>query len=88
MILEMIYDVNYTVILIHQIRISNLKVCVCLTALDKHAPLRNKVVRANNMPYMTKALRKAIATSSKSVTREVKRLTGNKKTFAADYTKR
>ena len=63
MILEMIYEVKYTVILIHQIRINNLK--VFLTVLDKHTSLRNKVVRANDIPYMTKTLRKAIATRSK-----------------------
>ena len=31
-----------------------------LSILNKHAPLKKKVVRANHVPYMTKALRKAI----------------------------
>ena len=36
-----------------------------LKVLDKHAPLKEKTVRANEMPYMTKALRKAIMTRSR-----------------------
>ena len=31
-----------------------------LEVLNKHAPLKKKVLRANNAPYVTKALRKAI----------------------------
>ena len=31
-----------------------------LEVLDKHAPIKKKVVRANDKPFMTKALRKAI----------------------------
>ena len=31
-----------------------------LQSLDKHAPLKKKVLRANDKPYMTKTLRKAI----------------------------
>ena len=31
-----------------------------LKVLDKHAPVKKKVVRANDKPYMTKALRRAI----------------------------
>ena len=33
---------------------------VFLQVLDKHAPVKKKLVRANGVPYMTKALRKAI----------------------------
>ena len=31
-----------------------------LGVLNKHAPLKNKILRANHAPYVTKALRKAI----------------------------
>ena len=31
-----------------------------LKVLEQHAPMKKKVLRANNKPYMTKALRKAI----------------------------
>ena len=33
---------------------------IFLKVLNVHAPIKKKVVRANNMPYMTKTLRKAI----------------------------
>ena len=33
--------------------------------MNIHAPLKKKVVRANEVPYMTKALRKAIANRSR-----------------------
>ena len=33
---------------------------IFLTILDKHAPVKQRVVRANDKPYMTKVLRKAI----------------------------
>ena len=36
-----------------------------LELLNKHAPLKEKTVRANEMPYMTKSLRKAIMTRSR-----------------------
>ena len=36
-----------------------------LEVLDAHAPLKKKVIRANEVPYMTKSLRKAIATRSR-----------------------
>ena len=36
-----------------------------LGLIDKHAPLKKKVVRANEVPYMTKALKKAIANRSR-----------------------
>ena len=35
-----------------------------LKILNKHAPMKKKTVRANDKPYMTKALRKAIARRS------------------------
>ena len=36
------------------------------TALDRFAPLKQKVLRNNNQPFMTKTLRKAIMNRSKS----------------------
>ena len=36
-----------------------------LEVFDAHAPLKKKVVRANEVPYMTKALRKAFADRSR-----------------------
>ena len=36
-----------------------------LEVLNIHAPLKKKIVRANEVPYMTKALRKAIANRSR-----------------------
>ena len=33
---------------------------IFLQVLEKHAPIKQKVVRANDKPFMTKALRKAI----------------------------
>ena len=36
-----------------------------LRVLDMHAPIKKKIVRANDAPYMTQALRKAIATRSR-----------------------
>ena len=33
-----------------------------LNVLNDHAPLKKKIFRANEVPYMTKSLRKAIAT--------------------------
>ena len=35
-----------------------------MNLLDRHAPLKKKVLRANNEPYITKKLRKAIMKSS------------------------
>ena len=32
--------------------------------LNRHAPIKNKFVRANNVPYMTKPLRKTITKRS------------------------
>ena len=33
---------------------------IFLKILEHHAPLKKKIARANNVPYMTKTLRKAI----------------------------
>ena len=38
---------------------------VFLTVLDRHAPMKKKFVRANEVPYMTKALKKAIMNRSR-----------------------
>ena len=35
-----------------------------IKVLDKHAPVKKKVVRANDKPFMTKALRRAIMVRS------------------------
>ena len=43
-----------------------------LRVLEKHAPMKKKVVRANNKPYMTKALRQAIMRRSALKTRYFK----------------
>ena len=37
--------------------------------LNKHAPLRKKLLRANHAPYITKTLRKAIMRRSKLETK-------------------
>ena len=37
----------------------------CLQILNTHAPLKKRLVRANEVPYMTKTLRKAIANRSR-----------------------
>ena len=36
-----------------------------ITALHKHAPIKKKILRFNNSPFMSEALRKAIMHSSK-----------------------
>ena len=36
-----------------------------LEVFEKHAPLKKSILRANEVPYMTKALRKAIANRSR-----------------------
>ena len=38
---------------------------VFLNVLERHAPINKKIGRANEAPYMTKALRKAIASRSR-----------------------
>ena len=37
-----------------------LKRYIFLSILEEHAPLKEKLLRANHAPYVTKALRKAI----------------------------
>ena len=38
---------------------------VCITILNRHAPLKNKYIRANNSPFMNKTLSKAVMTRSR-----------------------
>ena len=47
-----------------------------LGVIDKHAPRKKKVVRATDVPYMTKTLRKAIADRSRLENRYYKSKTG------------
>ena len=47
--------------------------------LQEHAPLKKRNVRANEVPYMTKALRKAIMTSSRLQNRHRKLKTNETK---------
>ena len=50
--------------------------------LDKHAPKKTKIIRANNKPYVTKAMRKAIMKRSELATKFRNRPTDdNKKAF-------
>ena len=62
-----------------------------LRVLEKHAPMKKKVVRANDKPYMTKALRQAIMRRSALKTRFLKNRTDeNHKIFKKqkNYTRR
>ena len=43
-----------------------------LMVLNKHAPLKKKTIRGNNVPYMTKTLRKAIMRRSELQTKYFK----------------
>ena len=68
---------------------------VFLRNLEKHAPLKKKLVRANEAPYITKTLRKAIMRRSqlenkyrKQRTRENKTLYKKQKNFAVGSTKK
>lgn len=45
---------------------------IFLSVLNKHAPIKNKTLRANHVPYMTKALRKAIMRRSELKTKYLK----------------
>ena len=45
---------------------------IFISTLDKHAPLRKKVLRANHAPYMTKTLRKGIMGRSQLQTKQKK----------------
>ena len=51
-----------------------------LEVLNEHAPLKKKVLRANEVPYMTKSLRKAIATRSRLENTYYKNKTEDSKT--------
>ena len=62
--------------------------------LNKHAPLRKNLYRANHAPYITKTLRKAIMRRSQLETRYLKtktqadlKLYKSIKTFVISYTK-
>ena len=53
---------------------------IFLNCLNRHVPLKKRVIRANEVPYMTKALRKAIATRSRLENRYYRNKTANSKT--------
>ena len=53
---------------------------IFLNCLNRHALLKKRVVRANEVPYMTKALRKAIATRSRLENRYYRNKTERSKT--------
>ena len=68
---------------------------VFLSILNKHAPLKKKVVRANHVPYVTKALRKAIMKRSALENKylrnnklKTKSIIKNRKIFVVDCTKK
>ena len=62
---------------------------------NRHAPIKKKTLRANQVPYMTKTLRKAIMRRSnlenkflKNVTPRIKLHIRSKETYVANYTKK
>ena len=65
-----------------------------MTTLEKHAPLKKKIVRANNVPYMSKTLRKAIMKRSeiiniiKTTIKKIKTCIKNERIIAVDFTKK
>ena len=62
-----------------------------LRVLEEHAPMKKKVLRANDKPYMTKALRKAIMRRSTLKSKYLKNKSNdNHKAFKKqkNYTKR
>ena len=68
---------------------------IFLNILQKHAPLKKKLIRANQVPYMTKTLRKAIMRRSQLETKYHKTKTSddqktykNKRILSVDYIKR
>ena len=68
---------------------------IFMKKLDKHAPRKNKIVRGNNAPFMTKALSKAIMHRSKlknnfnkNPNEENKRLFKKQRNFCANLLKR
>ena len=50
---------------------------IFMNVLNKHAPFKKKVVRANHVPYMTKTLRKAIMRRSQLQTKYFKNKSQN-----------
>ena len=48
---------------------------VYLNVLNKHAPIKTKVIRGNEAPYITKAYRKAVMRRSKLKTKYLKNST-------------
>ena len=48
---------------------------VYLNVLNKHAPIKTKVIRGNQAPYITKAYRKAVMKRSKLKTKYLKNST-------------
>ena len=48
---------------------------IFLEVLNTHAPIKRKLLRANHVPYMTKALRKAIMKRSELESKHVKNKT-------------
>ena len=65
-----------------------------IEVLNKHAPLKKKLFRANHAPYIAKTLRKAIMRRSQLETKHLKiktqtdlKLTKSIKTFVVSYTK-
>ena len=56
------YDLNDSLLRQHQQASNNYDVfdTIVLSVLNKHAPMKKKFIRANDGPFMTKALRKAI----------------------------
>ena len=59
---------------------------IFLKTLEHHAPLKKKIVRANNVPYKTKTLRKAIL--RRSAQQITAKNTKSTKSTVANYTKK
>ena len=59
-----------------------------LKVLNNHAPLKKKFIRANHVPYMTKALCKAIMKRSQLESKYYGINIKNRRIFVANYTKR
>ena len=51
---------------------NHLKLLLFIEVLNKHAPLRKKLLRTNHAPYITKTLRKAIMRRSQLETKYLK----------------
>ena len=66
-------DIHFKQDLQNTINVNKLYACsnfhhfqeIFLMVLDRHAPMKKKFVRANQVPYMTKSLRKAIMNRSR-----------------------